>query len=123
MRVIGVSEASPERQGGNALPFAETVCVHSALSIDPSLPALLDSNRESLVRRWLMLAVERADFADLSERPLGDRVRELDLLLEAARGGVEPARTPVAPANLAPRAETALEGPPAGVTPLFPHPA
>jgi hypothetical protein len=40
--------------------------------------------REELVRRWLRLVVERSSLEELSERPLSDRIRELELLLEAA---------------------------------------
>ncbi len=82
----------------------------AALAIDPGLANLLDRNREALVRRWLMLAVERADFAELTRQPLGERVRELDLLWEAARGAGE--QGPVV-------AEPAADLPPSGVTPLF----
>ncbi|MBA2505003.1 MAG: hypothetical protein H0V29_03555 [Thermoleophilaceae bacterium] len=81
-----------------------------ALPIDPGLGALLERNREALVRRWLMLSVERSDFGELSSRPLGERVRELDLLWEAARDGEAAEQPP---------AVTAPEPPPAGVTPLF----
>ena len=49
------------------------------------LGAWLAENRESLIRRWLELVVERSTLEELAARPLAERVRELDLLLEAAR--------------------------------------
>jgi hypothetical protein len=52
----------------------------------PELAAWLAANRESLIRRWLELVVERSTLEELGARPLAERLRELDLLLEAARG-------------------------------------
>lgn len=52
----------------------------------PELEAWLAANRELLLRRWLELVVERSSLDELAARPFGERVRELDLLLEAARG-------------------------------------
>lgn len=51
----------------------------------PELAAWLAANRESLIRRWLELVVERSTLEELAARPIAERVRELDLLLEAAR--------------------------------------
>ncbi|MEX2196207.1 MAG: hypothetical protein WD844_13055 [Thermoleophilaceae bacterium] len=51
----------------------------------PELGAWLAANRETLIRRWLELVVERSTLEELAARPLAERVRELDLLLEAAR--------------------------------------
>jgi hypothetical protein len=48
---------------------------HSDLSIE---------DREALVKRWLRLTVERSTLDDLSARPLAERIREFELLLEAA---------------------------------------
>lgn len=91
-----------------------------ALAIDPGLGALLERNREALVRRWLMLSVERSGFDELSARPLGERVRELDLLWEAAREGEahDPALIPDSGGKAG---SFPAEPPPAGVTPLFPR--
>jgi hypothetical protein len=41
-------------------------------------------SREELVRRWLLLVVERSSLEELAERPLGERIREFELLLKAA---------------------------------------
>lgn len=51
----------------------------------PELAAWLEENRETLIRRWLELVVERSSLEELTTRPLAERIRELDLLLEAAR--------------------------------------
>lgn len=51
----------------------------------PELGAWLAANRETLIRRWLELVVERSTLEELAARPMAERVRELDLLLEAAR--------------------------------------
>jgi hypothetical protein len=54
-------------------------------SPSPELGAWLEANRETLIRRWLELVVERSTLEELAARPMAERVRELDLLLEAAR--------------------------------------
>lgn len=51
----------------------------------PELAAWIAANREPLIRRWLELVVERSTLDELAARPMAERVRELDLLLEAAR--------------------------------------
>jgi len=55
--------------------------------------AWLTRNREPLLRRWLSLIVERASLDELAERPLGERIKDLDLLLEAASGSDQEAPT------------------------------
>jgi hypothetical protein len=46
--------------------------------------AWLHASREALLRRALALAVERSPLDDLARRPLGERLRDFDLVLEAA---------------------------------------
>lgn len=57
------------------------------LAPGPELGAWLEEHREPLLRRWLSLLVERSSLEELAARPLGERVRELDLLLDVARSG------------------------------------
>ena len=52
--------------------------------MEPELRTMLGRHREELLRRALSLAVRRASLEELSERPLGDRLDELELLFEAA---------------------------------------
>ena len=54
--------------------------------MDPELRSMLARHREELLRRALALAVSRASLDELSERPLGDRLDDLELLFEAAGG-------------------------------------
>ena len=56
-----------------------------AIDVAGDLERWLAEHREPLIRRWLELVVERSSLAELAERPLGERMRELELLLEAAR--------------------------------------
>ncbi len=56
----------------------------------------LSPEHESAVRRWLATVVERSSLAELSERPLGARISDARLLLEALDPG-EPAAGPGAP--------------------------
>ena len=58
----------------------------NGLSMEPELRTMLGRHREELLRRALVLAVRRASLDDLVERPLGDRLDELELLFEAASG-------------------------------------
>jgi hypothetical protein len=54
---------------------------------------LTEQGREELLKRWLRLMVERSSLEELSSRPLNERIKELDLLLEAAgEAGIEIAR-------------------------------
>lgn len=55
-------------------------------SMEPELRTMLGRHREELLRRALALSVGRASLAELAERPLGDRLDELELLFEAASG-------------------------------------
>jgi hypothetical protein len=58
----------------------------------PEISVRVENGREELVKRWLRLVVERSSLQELSRRPLGERVRELELLLEAAgEAGLIPA--------------------------------
>ena len=65
------------------------------VEMEPELRTMLGRHREELLRRALALAVTRSSLEELTERPLGDRLDELELLFEAAapdRSG-EPDRT------------------------------
>lgn len=53
-------------------------------SMDPQLPSLLERHREDLLRAALKLAVSRSTLADLANRPLAERLAELELVFEAA---------------------------------------
>jgi len=53
-------------------------------TMEPELRTMLGRHREELLRRALALAVSRSSLAELAERPLGDRLDELELLFEAA---------------------------------------
>ena len=53
---------------------------------------MLGRHREELLRRALTLAISRSTLDELVERPLGDRLEELELLFEAASAGA-PARS------------------------------
>ena len=62
----------------------------NATCMEPELRTMMGRHREELLRRALALAVRRASLGELAERPLGDRLDELELLFEAAsaeRGG------------------------------------
>ena len=52
--------------------------------MEPELRTMLSRHREELLRRALALSVRRATLGELSERPLGARLDELELLFEAA---------------------------------------
>ena len=56
----------------------------NGLSMEPELRTMLGRHREELLRRALVLAVRRASLEDLVDRPLGERLDELELLFEAA---------------------------------------
>ena len=43
----------------------------------------LAENRETVLRRWLRLTIERSTIEELAERPLGARLGDLELLVEA----------------------------------------
>src|SRR5919108_395933 len=53
-------------------------------TMEPELRTMLGRHREELLRRALALAVTRSSLEELAERPLGDRLDELELLFEAA---------------------------------------
>jgi hypothetical protein len=54
----------------------------SQAGIDPS-SALL-KKRDAVLRKWLGMEVERASVGELAERPLSERLRELEELFDAA---------------------------------------
>jgi len=45
--------------------------------------AVSEPEREHLIRRWLTLVIERSSLADLAARPLGERLADMRLLIEA----------------------------------------
>jgi hypothetical protein len=59
--------------------------------VDPS--SALVKRRDAVLRRWLGMEVERSSVGQLAERPLSERLRELEELFDAAvhelRGGPE----------------------------------
>jgi hypothetical protein len=65
------------------------------VTMEPELRTMLGRHREELLRRALALAVSRSSLEELAERPLGDRLDELELLFEAvsAEPSAEPGRT------------------------------
>ena len=56
----------------------------NATPMEPELRTMMSRHREELLRRALALAVRRASLGELAERPLGERLDELELLFEAA---------------------------------------
>jgi hypothetical protein len=55
--------------------------------MEPEVTTMLGRHREELLRRALKLAISRATLEELVERPLADRLDELELLFEAAAAG------------------------------------
>jgi hypothetical protein len=64
------------------------------VTMEPELRSMLGRHREELLRRALTLAISRSTLEELVERPLGDRLEELELLFEAvsAEPGAESGR-------------------------------
>ena len=58
----------------------------NGVMMEPELRTMLGRHREELLRRALALAVSRSTLDELVERPLGDRLEELELLFEATSG-------------------------------------
>src|SRR3954447_25630282 len=54
----------------------------SVSAVDPSSELL--KRRDAVLRRWLGMEVERASIGELAERPLSERLRELEELFDAA---------------------------------------
>src|SRR5215208_2466579 len=54
------------------------------VTMEPEVKSMLGRHREELLRRALTLAISRSTLDELVERPLGDRLEELELLFEAA---------------------------------------
>ena len=50
----------------------------------PELAFAMAGSRESLLRRWLGMVIERSSMEELATRSLGQRMRDVELLLEAA---------------------------------------
>jgi hypothetical protein len=54
----------------------------SSNPVDPS--SALVRHRDAVLRRWLGMEVERSSVGDLAQRPLSERLRELEELFDAA---------------------------------------
>ena len=54
----------------------------SPAGVDPS--SALVQKRDAVLRRWLGMEVERSSVGELAERPLSERLRELEELFDAA---------------------------------------
>ena len=50
-------------------------------TMEPELRTMLGRHREELLRRALALAVRRSTLDELVERPLGERLEELELAI------------------------------------------
>ena len=68
--------------------------VENRVTMEPELRSMLGRHREELLRRALALAISRSTLEELVERPLDQRLDELELLFEAASpdGGGESGR-------------------------------
>jgi hypothetical protein len=63
---------------------------HCRANARERMPTPVDDSREQLLKRWLQLMVERSSLEQLSSRPISERLKELELLLDAAGdAGVE----------------------------------
>ena len=71
--------------------------VENGVTMEPEVLTMLGRHREELLRRALTLAISRSTLDELVERPLGDRLEELELLFEAASGETGAASGRVAP--------------------------
>ena len=58
--------------------------VENGVTMEPELRSMLGRHREELLRRALTLAISRSTLEELVERPLDQRLDELELLFEAA---------------------------------------
>ena len=58
--------------------------VENRVTMEPELRSMLGRHREELLRRALALAISRSTLEELVERPLEQRLDELELLFEAA---------------------------------------
>lgn len=59
-------------------------------AMEPELRTMLGRHREELLRRALVLAISRSTLEELVERPLGERLDELELVFEATAGELDP---------------------------------
>ncbi len=68
--------------------------IENAVTMEPELRTMLGRHREELLRRALVLAISRSTLEELVERPLDQRLAELELLFEAAapEGNGQPGR-------------------------------
>jgi hypothetical protein len=68
--------------------------VENRVTMEPELRSMLGRHREELLRRALTLAISRSTLDELVERPLDQRLDELELLFEAVspEGGGESGR-------------------------------
>jgi len=64
------------------------------VTMEPELRTMLGRHREELLRRALTLAISRSTLQELVDRPLGERLDELELVFEAtaSEGGAESSR-------------------------------
>ena len=69
---------------GRKAVAVESPSVNPAGQPGPGLAGLEAADREPLLRRWLSLVVERSTIDELGARPLGERLADFELLLEAA---------------------------------------
>ena len=60
------------------------MAVENRVTMEPDLRSMLGRHREELLRRALTLAISRSTLDELVERPLDQRLDELELLFEAA---------------------------------------
>jgi hypothetical protein len=58
--------------------------VENRVTMEPELRSMLGRHREELLRRALALAISRSTLEELVDRPLDQRLDELELLFEAA---------------------------------------
>src|SRR5215208_4539339 len=60
------------------------MAAENRVTMEPELRSMLGRHREELLRRALTLAISRSTLDELVERPLDQRLDELELLFEAA---------------------------------------
>ena len=60
------------------------MAAENRVTMEPELHSMLGRHREELLRRALALAISRSTLEELVERPLEQRLDELELLFEAA---------------------------------------
>jgi GGDEF domain-containing protein len=60
------------------------MAAENSVTMEPELRSMLGRHREELLRRALTLAISRSTLQELVDRPLAERLDELELLFEAA---------------------------------------